>query len=131
MTGSHRAVHNSTGQLCEIIWLLESLSQANHFVDPRVKEWSRGLIIEYVFLFITDCPSGTHWDNINGCATCPIGTNMEHPNRENNCIVCPEMTTTSGEGSVSEQDCVGEYIQYIPRNMHSVFALLCFVVVIH
>ena len=23
------------------------------------------------------------------------------------------------------------YLQYIPRNMHTVFALLCFVVVIH
>ena len=26
---------------------------------------------------------------------------------------------------------LSEYIQYIPRNMHTVFALLCFVVVIH
>ena len=25
----------------------------------------------------------------------------------------------------------GDYLQYIPRNMHTVFALLCFVVVIH
>ena len=27
--------------------------------------------------------------------------------------------------------CSTDYIQYIPRNMHTVFALLCFVVVIH
>ena len=27
--------------------------------------------------------------------------------------------------------CVVPYLQYIPRNMHTVFALLCFVVVIH
>ena len=28
-------------------------------------------------------------------------------------------------------NCVAPYVQYIPRNMHTVFALLCFVVVIH
>ena len=27
--------------------------------------------------------------------------------------------------------CTVKYVQYIPRNMHTVFALLCFVVVIH
>ena len=29
------------------------------------------------------------------------------------------------------EDAIMRYIQYIPRNMHTVFALLCFVVVIH
>ena len=33
---------------------------------------------------------------------------------------------------IVNSSCTGDaYIQYIPRNMHTVFALLCFVVVIH
>ena len=69
------------------------------------------LFVDNAVMFVfTDCPSGTHWDSINGCATCPFGTYMEHPNRANNCTECPEMTTTIEEGSVSEQDCVGEYV---------------------
>ena len=64
---------------------------------------------KYVSFFVTDCPSGTHRDIINGCATCPIGTYMDRPNREDSCIQCPEGTTTTEGGSVSEQDCDGEY----------------------
>ena len=64
--------------------------------------------INMFLFFVTDCPSGTHRDIINGCATCPIGTYMDRPNREDSCIQCPEGTTTTGEGSVSEQDCDGE-----------------------
>ena len=44
------------------------------------------------------------------------------------CHCCPE------EKQVKDSRGVGitmKYIQYIPRNMHMVFALLCFVVVIH
>ena len=72
---------------------------------------------------ISDCPSGTHRHNINGCATCPIGTYMDHPNRATSCTECPEMTTTSSEGSVSEQDCVGEYVY--TENRESSLCQLC------
>ena len=62
-----------------------------------------------IWLFPTDCPSGTHRDNINDCVSCPIGTYMDRPNREGNCIECPQMTTTKEEGSVSKEECASEY----------------------
>ena len=34
-------------------------------------------------------------------------------------------------GGACEISILAKYLQYIPRNMHTVFALLCFVVVIH
>ena len=40
-------------------------------------------------------------------------------------------TASSGDQSVSCKCMSMAFVQYIPRNMHTVFALLCFVVVIH
>ena len=34
---------------------------------------------------------------------------MDRPNRDDNCIECPQMTTTKEEGSVSKEDCASEY----------------------
>ena len=76
-----------------------------------------------IWLFPTDCPSGTHRDNVNDCVSCPIGTYMDRPNREGNCIECPQMTTTKEEGSVSKEDCASEYAHKDGRE--SSYSQLC------
>ena len=47
------------------------------------------------------------------------------------CSVCDRHSQGIAQTSLSHQFCIKCNIQYIPRNMHTVFALLCFVVVIH
>ena len=46
-------------------------------------------------------------------------------------IMEPEMESRNNEYSARSMYQVQGQVQYIPRNMHTVFALLCFVVVIH
>ena len=48
-------------------------------------------------------------------------------------IICSNSSTTSNYSITCYVGLCynGEQLQYIPRNMHTVFALLCFVVVIH
>ena len=50
----------------------------------------------------------------------PIKIVLRHIVLSSNFVVCKQAINVSKS-----------YIQYIPRNMHTVFALLCFVVVIH
>ena len=43
----------------------------------------------------------------------------------------PWMLLNHRSSAIALSKNMAEYVQYIPRNMHTVFALLCFVVVIH
>ena len=83
------------------------ITTLNHDIPVETSGASQSKI--QMCFFPTDCPSGTHRDGFDNCATCPIGTYMDRPNRDDKCIECPQMTTTNEEGSVSKEDCASEY----------------------